>query len=159
MTPKVQDVVLYLLRKYPHPKQMTDERLTQTVYLCDWVQAIRQQKQITEIPWYYASYGPFVDDIKKVVEENPHLFKSTPRKTPGLRITKNLISLTRAGKREKIDLSEDEISSMDHIIKVTQDRDQMKFLRLIYSTFPIIKSEQYSLLNLVELAEEYKQEA
>ena len=67
---------------------------------------------------------------------------------------KNIISLKKdEGFNE---LSEEEKEIVDFVIESTQDLNWGDFINLVYSTYPIIKAEKFSILNLVELAKEYK---
>ena len=66
---KLLNVVTYLVKNYPVEDHLSNARVTKMVYLADWFHALNHQKQITSIKWYFDNYGPFVWDIKDLVEE------------------------------------------------------------------------------------------
>ena len=155
MITELKDVIAYLIKHYPDgmKSELSNARLTKMVYLGDWHQAINYDRQITGIEWYFDSYGPFVHDIRETAEAHPDIFVikenvnmyGAPKKTYSL---KNREFLLRIDDKEKI--------SLDHIIQVTQKLYWADFIKLVYSTHPVLSSERYSSLNLVEKAQEYK---
>lgn len=130
-------------------------RLVKLVYLADWKSAIETGHQITEIKWFYNHYGPYVKEVIDLIDNNPNF------------VSRNYIN--NFGKRaEKIDLrdqisydfsssilSEQDRQIIDYISDITKNMGYSEFLRLVYSTYPIIKSEKYNFLDLVKLANEY----
>lgn len=53
-------------------------------------------------------------------------------------------------------LSKDEISSINHVLKVTSKLNSYEIIKLVYSTYPILSTERYSKLDLVEKSKEYQ---
>lgn len=149
---KLIDVMAYILKKYPDKSDLSNARVTKLVYLSDWRHAIAQKSQITDINWYFDNFGPFVWDIKDTAESNPDIFttleSSTSRGNPKL-----LLGLKKKDYIPK--LSEIERRSIDHVIDITKNLSWSEFIRLVYSTHPIVSSNKYSYLNLIEKAEEY----
>jgi hypothetical protein len=45
---------------------------------------------------------------------------------------------------------------LDFVIEKTKDLEWNDFIRLIYSTYPIVTQDKYSKLDLVSLAKEYQ---
>jgi hypothetical protein len=149
---KLVDIMAYILKNYPDKTDLSNARVTKLVYLSDWKHAITLKSQITNINWYFDNYGPFVWDIKETAEANPKLFSTressnaygNPKLLIGLKMEYYVPTLSEAEKR-----------SVDHVIDKTKDLSWSEFIRLIYSTHPIVSSNKYSYLNLVEKAEEY----
>ena len=56
----------------------------------------------------------------------------------------------------KPDLTKAEREILDHIISITSTKYWNSFMELVYSTYPILKSNKYSELDLVSLAKAYK---
>ena len=149
---KLIDVMAYILKKYPDKSDLSNARVTKLVYLSDWRHAITQKSQITDINWYFDNFGPFVWDIKETAETNPNIF-SMRESSNACGNPKLLIGLNKEDYVTK--LSENEIRSIDHVIDKTKDLIWSEFIRLVYSTHPIVSSSRYSYLNLIEKAEEY----
>jgi hypothetical protein len=149
---KLKDVMAYLLLNCPDESDLSNARVTKLVYLSDWRHAITQKSQITDIRWYFDNFGPFVWDIKDTAEANPSLFLTRDSLT-ALGNPKLLLSIKRTDYDPMI--SEVEKRSIDHVIDKTKDLSWREFLRLVYSTYPIVTSSKYSELDLVEKADEY----
>ena len=45
---RLEDVILYICKKYPLPDELSKARLTKLVYLVDWETSKRTGKQLTE---------------------------------------------------------------------------------------------------------------
>jgi len=151
----LKDVMAYLIKHYPGNMQheLSNARLTKMVYLADWHQAINFGRQITDIKWYFDNYGPFVHDIEREASKNNDVFcvdlGSNMYGQP-----KKMITLRNDGC--EINLSEEERRSLDHIISVSKKLYWDDFIKVVYSTHPIASSERYSVLDLLEKAQEYK---
>ena len=146
------DVIAYIIKKIPSKDDLSNARTTKMIYLADWRHAITCGSTITAINWYFDNYGPFVWDIKQTAEENPDIFTikatATPYGNPKL-----LLGLKDNNFNPQ--LSHDEKRSLDHVIEMTKDLPWSQFIRLVYSTFPIITSERYTYLDLANKAIEY----
>ena len=154
MTAKLQNVMAYIIKKYPDnlAGEMSNARLTKMVYLVDWKNALGQGAQITEIQWYFDNYGPFVNDVENAAKANPDVFVidlgsnmyGQPKKTFRLREGQT-----------KVHLSDAEKQSIELVIEETRKLYWKDFIRLVYSTHPVASSERYTYLDLVEKAKEY----
>jgi hypothetical protein len=157
MMASLKDVMAYYIQHYPDSMahELSNARLTKMVYLADWHQALNQDRQITDIEWYFDNFGPFVHDIEETAANHEEIFSvdlgnnmyGQAKKTFGLR-----------DKAYKPELSDVEKSSLDHIIEVTRKLYWAPFIKLVYSTHPVASSQRYSILNLVDKAREYKAE-
>ena len=87
------------------------------------------------IKWYFNNFGPFVWDVKDTARDNPHLFE--------LETTTNMygdlktVVILRTGEYIP-NLSKDEMKSIDHVISETKNLNWDQFIRLVYSTYPIV---------------------
>lgn len=149
---KTLDLVRYILKNYKNKKDLSKARLNKIIFLVDWVSAIRRQKQITPINWYYNYYGPYVKDIEQELQKD-NRFKINREKNY-FGYEKNVVSLKKDEGFN--DLNKEEKEIVDFVIENTQDLNWSDFINLVYSTYPIVKAEKFSNLNLVELAKEYK---
>lgn len=149
---KIRDVAVYLCTKYPHKGELSKARLTKMVYLADWRSAIVHGHQITAIDWFYNYYGPFVDDVMESVRTDPAF--SVTQTTNFFGGQKELVSLNTT-EASWPSLTSKDISILDHVIDETSSLYWNDFIKLVYSTYPIITQERLARLNLVELAQEY----
>ena len=63
---KIENIIKYLCKNYPHKNELSKARLTKLVYLADWFSALTKNKQMTNIEWVFNHYGPYVDEITSV---------------------------------------------------------------------------------------------
>lgn len=149
---ELKDVVAYLLAKYPYKSELSNARVTKLVYLADWHACLNKGTQITGIEWYFDNYGPYVHDVKKMVESHPDLFK--------MEATQNMygdrkVQFTLQKEDYEPRLTEDERASLDKVIELTKFKTWGDFIKFVYGTFPIQSSARYSTLNLEEKAKEF----
>lgn len=152
---QLHDVMAYVLQHYPANKlhEMSNARLTKIVYLSDWHQSLKSGKQISPINWYFDNFGPFVRDVEQTALLLDNLFLvnvgnniyGQSKKTFSLK-DKNYIPM----------VTQEEAQSIDHIINVTMKLYWNDFIKLVYSTHPIVTSPRYTNLDLVTKAKEYR---
>jgi hypothetical protein len=54
-------------------------------------------------------------------------------------------------------LTDDEKELLDYVISSSASKNWDDFIKLVYSTYPIITQDRFSKLDLVKLAREYEQ--
>ncbi|MGO9482409.1 MAG: Panacea domain-containing protein [Candidatus Kryptoniota bacterium] len=146
---KLVDVLVYLLKNYPHKSELSNARLTKLVYLADWKFALKNKKQITGIQWEFNNFGPFVWDIYNCAKDNPSIFEiENTQNSFGHK--KTLIKLSN--ENYPINIPIDEKNMLDFVINSTKQYDWNRFIQLVYSTFPILSSDRGDMLDLIELA-------
>ena len=150
---RIKDVLIYLLKNYPHPEDLSNARITKLVFLCDWKHSLDVKKQLTSIQWYFDNYGPFVWDVINCAEENSKTFEIV--------YTTNYFGghkkqLTLKDDSAEVSIKRAERRTIDHIIQITHRKSWDEFIQLVYSTYPIVNSERYRSLNLVEMAKDYR---
>lgn len=155
---EVKELLAYLLIEYPEKLRdmLSKTRVTKLIYLCDWKHSIEYEKQITNIEWVFDNYGPFVWDVMDVVNSNPDLFTIHTSQT-FYGSEKQTISIINESYSPKLELSEKKTA--DFVINATKSLNFDQFLKLVYSTYPIMTCERYSKLNLPKLAKLYKSTA
>ena len=151
MKEKLIDIIYYIIKNYPF--KLSNGQLTKLVYLSDWKESITRGKQITSLKWYFDNYGPFLWDIKDTIEENNEYFKIINKETS----YGNKKTTFEILKDKPINLTSDEIKSIKYIIDITKDLSWEKFIKLVYSTYPIVTMKRYSYLDLVDLAKKYNE--
>lgn len=159
MTVTLRDVVSYLCDHYPRPGQLSNARLTKMVYLADWKSAIERGEQLTDLSWEFSYYGPYVPDVVRLarsddgfeVEEGKNQLgerRELVRRAPG------------AVEDEKYaSLSPEDKGLLEFVIGSVEDKSFTEFIKLVYSTYPIVTQERHSELDLVRLAREYAEAA
>ena len=148
----VNDVMAFFCTAYPHKQELSNARLTKMVYLADWKSALSYERQITDIQWTFNHYGPFVNDI-----HNAALFDDRFDVLDSVNYygqPKQIITI-KHGSSVGI-IPQPEIDILRFVIDQTASLNWESFIRLVYSTYPIIAGEKYSYLNLVEFARIYK---
>lgn len=150
---KIVNLVRYILKVYPHAKELSKARLNKIIYLIDWKSALEHEKQLTQIDWKFNHYGPYVNIIEEtILSDDRFNIKST---TNIYGNEKNIIEIIQD--KDFSEPTEKEQEIIDFVIEKTRKFYWDKFINLVYSTYPIISQEKGSQLNLVELAKEYKQ--
>jgi hypothetical protein len=149
---KLKDIMVYIIEKYPFKSDLSNAKLTKMIYLADWKHAITYGGQISGINWYFDNYGPFVWDIKDEAENDSEFFlvKEVLNAYGSPKVVISLKDITYLPK-----LTKGEEDSIDHVIETTKKLNWDQFIRLVYSTYPIISSEKYTYLDLSKKAEEY----
>lgn len=153
MDAKLRDALAYLCAKYPHKEELSKARLTKMVYLADWRSALLHGRQITGIRWRFNHYGPYVDDVLTLAKEDPMfdlVFGENLYGTP-----KVTISLAGRAPVKWDSLDKEDREILDFVIEATAPKFWDDFIRLVYSTYPVITQPRYTGLDLVSLAREY----
>lgn len=148
-------IVAYILKHYPHKSELSKARLTKMVYLADWKSAIDKGYCMTNIPWEFNHYGPYVNDIAALTDSNPSIFKRVPTRNAYGQY-KEIIVLQDMHFHPNITDSERHV--LDHVIRTTEAKSWDAFIRLVYSTYPIRTQPRYRQLDLVSLAKAYAAE-
>lgn len=149
----LKDVVAYLCGKYPHKHELSKARLTKLVYLADWRSAITRENQLTNIEWTFHHFGPYVDDVVELARSDADFEVKSGITMYG--DEKEVITV-----REDLEypsLTADDRELLDFVIESTRKKYWADFIRLVYSTYPIVSKPRFDRLNLVELAKEYKE--
>lgn len=148
---KTIEILKYLFSNYPNPSELSKARAVKMVYLADWKSAISQEKQITDIKWIYNHYGPYVEDVIDLIRKDENFdiisdvnYHNQPKE------------VIRLKNKVKADIDDSSKKILDFVIKKTSPLYWDDFIRLVYSTYPIIKEKKLNRLNLTELAKEYK---
>jgi len=148
------DVITYLCRWYPNKHDLSNARLTKLIYLADWKSALDRGRQITDIQWIFDQFGPFVFDVKDVVIDDPAFLVQETTNMYGA--PKILIRLVEDRAYPSISAEDQDI--LDWVIKTSSRMSWNSFIRLVYSTYPIMSQERGTKLDLVTLADEYRNE-
>ncbi|WP_336040404.1 Panacea domain-containing protein [Acinetobacter calcoaceticus] len=149
---RLQSIIAYFCLNYPYPDELSNSRLTKLVYLADWVSALADDQQLTNINWLFNHYGPYVDDVRDTVIYSHEFSLQNDHNIFGS--NKNVIKFH--GSPREIHLSGREMKILDIVIEKTKGKYYNEFIDYVYSTYPVQSQNRYSNLDLVRLAREYK---
>lgn len=154
METKISNLIKYLLKNYPHKSELSASRLTKMLYLADWKSAITESKQLTSAEWHFNHYGPYVDDFIKIAKEDDDINIFSAQTMYGGH--KQQVEL-RDGFDGEVVVQESEKKILDFVIESTESKNYEDFIKLVYSTYPVVSSSRYNDLDLVKMAQEYKE--
>jgi hypothetical protein len=149
----ILNVIKYILSAYPYKDDLSASRLTKMLYLTDWKNAIEHDAQLSRTVWHFNHYGPYVDDFVNIARKDKDI-KVTNTKTM-FGGNKQLLELSNKD-AEAVHLTKELKAIVDFVINKTKDKNYDDFIKLVYSTYPVISSSKYSDLDLVAKAREYK---
>lgn len=154
MKNSVLNLVKYFLKNYPYKSELSASRLTKLMYLADWKSAIDRSAPLTDVTWHFNHYGPYVDDFIALAKKDDDIqIENTETFFGG---KKQLIKLKDTF-TNRIEITPNEKEILDFVISATKDKNYEDFIRLVYSTYPVVSQSRYSDLDLVTLAKEYKE--
>jgi Protein of unknown function (DUF4065) len=152
----LRDLLIYMIEACENEQELTKTRVTKLVYLCDWKYSLEYGQQMTNIDWVFDNYGPFVWDVMKVIENNTEIFQ-TRETTNSSGSNKTIVSLNTQTGSELANLTGEERKVLQFVINSTKDMGWSSFIKLVYSTYPVVASMRHEKLNLVDFAREYKE--
>ncbi|WP_299948417.1 Panacea domain-containing protein [uncultured Microbulbifer sp.] len=153
METKISSLIKYLLKNYPNKSELSASRLTKMLYLADWKSAIENSKQLTDAEWHFNHYGPYVDDFIKIAANDDEIKVFSTQTMFGAH--KQQVEL-REGSSREIEIQESEKKILDFVIDSTRSKNYEEFIKLVYSTYPVVSSSRYNDLDLVKMAQEYR---
>lgn len=148
---KLQQIVAYFCLNYPHKSELSNARLTKLVYLSDWFSSLLYEYPISNIEWIFNHYGPYIDDVINSVRSS---YNFNIRKEKTIYGSDKYVIIFN-GDEDEIELLQKEINILDAVIEKTEKLYFNEFIQYVYSTYPVVSRERYSVLNLTELAKEY----
>lgn len=133
---KIYDIISIILQFHKSIGIIHTKKLVSLIYLCDWKSSIDHGKTITNIPWKYLNdnYTEHIAaafDIGKI-EMGQYNFDE------------NFGTLTA-----------EEIEVVNYISQLSIELKSVDFMKLVFSTFPMLTQDRYKDLNLPELASDY----
>ncbi|NNH67522.1 Panacea domain-containing protein [Rhizobium laguerreae] len=149
----VRDAVAYLVANYPHKDELSKARVTKMVYLADWKAAIDHGRQITDIKWRFHHFGPYVDDVYRAAVDDPALHVKQEVNVYGN--LKERIELVDP--KTTVRLHDWEKTIFNHVISETKPMHWDGFIKLVYSTYPILSGVRGAPLDLIASARAYRE--
>jgi hypothetical protein len=149
----LRDVMVYFCRHYPHKHELSKARLTKMVYLADWRSALRRGRPITGINWEFSYYGPYVHDVAELARQSEDF--EVIRGTNVYGDAKETIQV-REGALEP-ELEPEDRETLDFVVERTAPMNWDRFIKLVYSTYPVVTQPRFSEFDLQALATEYRE--
>ena len=146
-----RDALAYLVVHYPHKGELSKARATKMVYLADWRSSLVHGHQITPVQWIFNHYGPYVDAVTNSARGDSALDVVVERNLYGG--PKERIVLRKATGYPS--LTEQDTEIMNYVITTCAPLNWDDFMRLVYSTYPVMTQPKRSTLNLPLLARQY----
>lgn len=151
---KIKYVIRYFVKNYPYSDELSKTRITKMVYLADWYYALENEKQITNIKWYFDHYGPYVSDVFEIAQNDSKLKIVNSYSAFGS--PKQIVAFSKPHTKSVFNrLSEKEELILQKVIEDTKFLTWTAFIDLVYSTYPIKTQKRYTYLDLESLAREY----
>lgn len=148
----IQQIVAYFCLHYPYAGDLSNARITKLVYLADWYSALADSRTLTGINWVFNHYGPYVDDVISNVSLSPNFDVIQTQTSFGS--SKSIVSYY--GPDISGDLPARTRQILDLVITKTQNLYFNDFISYVYSTYPVQAQARYANLDLVALAQEYR---
>lgn len=148
-------LMAYFCKNYPYKDDISKARLNKMIYLADWKSAIEREMQVSSIRWIYNNYGPYVNEIAELAKQDDWFIIYNTVNDFGHK--KNIIYINEYVQDNDITLLECDKEYLNYVIKTTHSLNWADFIRLVYSTYPIISSTRKSSLNLIEKASIYNE--
>lgn len=148
-------LMAYFCKYYPYKDDISKARLNKMIYLADWKSAIDREMQVSNIKWIYNNYGPYVNEIAELAKQDDWFAIYNTLNDFGHK--KNVIYINDFVKDNDITLLDCDKQYLNYVIDTTHSLNWADFIRLVYSTYPIISSNRKSNLNLVEKAMIYNE--
>ncbi len=144
---KLALVMAYFCRNYPYKHEISNARLTKMIYLADLFSTQKYGTQLTDIKWYFDSYGPFVHDVEVEADSNPKFeivsgvtIYGTPKRQIQF-IDNDFI----------INIPQEYQVILDEVIEQTKLLNWNEFIRFVYNTPPVKNTYRYSYLDLNQI--------
>lgn len=142
---KLEDIVAYLAENYPHKSELSKARITKLVYLADWQAVKFGRDQITNINWYFHNFGPYVEDVVDAARRNDRTRVIMTQNAYG--DLKEQVQYIGPG-GEFRSLSDYTKFCLDTVIGNTRSLYWHDFIKHVYATPPVAKSQRYRFLDL-----------
>lgn len=142
--PKTAQVAYRLLSKLG---ALTEQQLISYIYLCDWRHCLTNNRQITEIKW------------ARNLGSRPVIGNATPDLWASLLAfywDNNRRCIILAENDVELDLERSELDAIAHCFGACDGMSHVELTQLVCSTHPMLTSNNFEDLDLIELSKDYK---
>lgn len=146
----LRDAMAYVCSRYAG-SDLSKAKLAKILYLADWKTALSGRPQITPIEWKFNHYGPYVTDVVDTARDDQDFSLVDDWTAFG-----NKRTIVKYDSDAPINITDDERGTLDEIVRRVSPLSFDAFLKLVYSTYPVVVSDRGSVLDLSRLAAEYQ---
>ena len=151
---KIREAVIFFYKHLPSPVALSTSRLTNMLYLTDWKSALDYNRQLSDINWVHSPEGPNQEGLLDFMWSDEKTFGVGEfADSSGKR---NRYLYLRSDVTDEYHFSVDEQKVVQHVIDTTKSRNIYDLLKLVHSTYPMMKSNLGERLDLIHFALEYK---
>jgi len=143
---RLHDVLGYLCRHYPYLRWLSKARLMALAYLADWKSSIEHGCQLTEARWVFGDTGAYSVDVCGVIRGPSFEVREVAGEDGGIRYV---------GPDSFPSLSPADEAILRQILTTAEEKSWPEFLRLVHSTYPLLRAAQGETLDLPDLARRY----
>ena len=142
---KTAKVAYELLTRFESP--MTEKKLVSLIYLCDWRHCLTNNRQITNIQWIRE-----MGAVPVISDKTPGLWSAVV----GFEFLNEQPFVKLLETNLETGLERSELDSINHCYKVCCEMDISEFTKLVCSTYPLLLSNNFEKLNLIDMGRSYK---
>lgn len=146
----LNNILHYLIDRYPYPDDLTRLRVAKLIYLIDWKAVQETGHQLTNITWSLNQYGPTTETIAEAVNIDPELTFSETVSNFGTK--KYMLNATPNHKLRPYNLSPEDSYLIDTVINETKNLFWNDFMDHVYETPPVVQAKSYGVLDLENVA-------
>jgi hypothetical protein len=150
----IQKIAAYLLAS-SKTGAMQNLQLVQSIYLADWKSCLVRNEKIALINWELTELGPFSIDILRAITHGRDYFKIDFEGSGKIGFMTTNVSFSKDISEVK-GLGLPVVSVLDFVTHAINNLSREEFVSLIYSTYPVVKGQRFSQLNLKMFAKAYK---
>jgi len=143
----LKQVMIYIVNSYRHTKSISVSRLSKTVYMADWLAAIKLDRQLTNINWDIRFSGPFAPEIESILTGDED-FQMQGGKNYGNKVQQ----VAAANDDITVELSPAELRVLDKVLRDTVQLNWNDFLNYVYDTYPVKIQRSTTTIDLVAVA-------
>lgn len=151
---KKEIFLLYIATSYSSPYKLSKARLVKMLYLADWKNCLVTGKQLSDIKWYFNHYGPYVMELQKLIEKSMYFKIESVMEEIGRKefiVAKSDINMGKFFN----EMSDEEKNVLNFVVEKTKKLNWNSFIKLVYSTYPVLKHRKYTYFDLETLSQEY----
>lgn len=149
---RVINILDYLYFQYPNSNQLSFSRVMKLLYLIEWRYAITKFKKLTDIEWMQTEYGPYYKTLRSIFNDSSNFDVSIKIDNKN----REQLVIVFLNKKESLSLNKEGKEVVDFVIKHCKDYSWTELNNLVNSTYGVINTPQWQIIDLVNLAKKYK---
>jgi hypothetical protein len=146
------NIITQLYIKYPNSNQLSYSRVMKLLYLIEWKYSITEFERISKTDWLLTEHGPLYNKLPHILEESDNfdiITKFDKNNKQQLIIKFNLST-------EIPTISEKSNKIIDFVIEHCKILEWSELNNIVNSTYGIMNSSLNHIIEIENLAKEYK---